>query len=81
MTYVVEVRRIGDCELEELLSQMQRWMHERRIVAEAIDQSHGGPGIAFRIDFSGEADAIAFAAAFAGRLTTADPHGAVLWIC
>ncbi len=78
MLFTVEVRHIGS-NLAEPMAEMRTWLYHRRIEPAFFDPSLGGPGVAFRIGFDVESEALAFAKAFRGRLATADPRGAVLW--
>ncbi len=77
MVHLVEVRRIGR-NLTEAMKQMRAWLDRTGIEAALFDHSAGGAGITFRLGFSNEDDASAFAAEFAGRLLT-DPCGGALW--
>jgi hypothetical protein len=70
MVYIVEVRRIGH-DLPAMMAEMRTWLDHSRAEIVAFEYSAGGPGIAFRISFSTECDALAFAQAFGGRLTAA----------
>lgn len=78
MLYTVDVRHVGS-ELAEPMAEMRRWLDHRRIQPAFFGHSLGGPGIAFRITFTGENEAVAFAEAFRGRLENADPYGEPLW--
>lgn len=79
MLYTVEVRRIG-ADLAASMVEMRTWLDQRGINATEFDHSSGGPGITFRVAFRQEADAIAFAKAFRGRLNNGeDADGIVLW--
>ena len=79
MSYTVEIRRIGDNH-SEWMAELQSWLDHHQIKPLSFEHSSGGPGIAFRLEFSNEDHATAFAAAFRGRFEYGDdPHGAGLW--
>ena len=79
MLYTVEVRRIG-ADLAASMVAMRSWLDHHRINPAAFEHSLGGPGIAFRVQFRQESDALAFANAFGGWLNNGiDPDGADLW--
>jgi hypothetical protein len=67
MPYTVEVRRIG-ADLAASMAEMRMWLDYNRITPTGFDHSRGGPGIAFRVVFRAERDALAFAEAFRGTL-------------
>jgi hypothetical protein len=67
MPYTVEVRRIG-ADLAASMAEMRLWFDDNWINPSEFDHSTGGPGIAFRLVFRAERDAVAFAEAFRGTL-------------
>jgi hypothetical protein len=79
MLYIAEVRRIGT-DFATLMVEMRTWLDHNGINSSVFDHSSGGPGIAFRVGFRREEDALAFARAFRGWLNNGDdPDGADLW--
>lgn len=78
MVYTVEVRRLGH-DLASVIAEMLAWLDYHGIREAAFGYSSGGPGIAFRISFSVETEALAFALAFEGRLNGEHPNGTALW--
>jgi hypothetical protein len=67
MPYTVEVRRIGT-DLAASMAEMRMWLDDNRITPTEFNHSAGGPGIAFRLVFCAERDAVVFAEAFRGTL-------------
>lgn len=78
MVYTVEVRRLCH-DLAGVIAEMRAWLDHHGIREAAFGYSSGGPGIAFRISFTVETEALAFARAFGGRLNGEHPHGTALW--
>jgi hypothetical protein len=79
MLYTVEVRRIG-VDLAASMAEMRTWLDYHRVNPTVFEHSLGGPGIAFRVRFRQEGDALAFAKAFGGWFNNGiDANGAGLW--
>jgi len=79
MVHTVEVRHIGH-NLAEATDEIRAWLERNRIEVAELEHSLGGPGIAFRLSFTGEAEAAAFADAFHGRFSRGDDsNGKPLW--
>lgn len=78
MVYTVEVRRMGH-DLAGVIAEMRAWLDYHGIREAAFGYSSGGPGIAFRISFTIETEALAFALSFGGRLNGEYPNGTALW--
>jgi hypothetical protein len=74
MTYVVELRYI-DGDLADLKRDMRAWLDRNRIEPEEFRHSSAPPGLAFRVAFSDQNNAAAFAKAFGGWVECADPQG------
>jgi hypothetical protein len=76
---VVEVRHIGidhDAAREEL----RRWLEQQGIRPMLFEHSTGGPGITFRVHFTMEDEAAAFAEMFHGWLNDGrEPEAGILW--
>jgi hypothetical protein len=70
MPYTVEVRHIG-ADLAASMAEMRMWLDDNRMTPTEFDYSTGGPGIAFRLVFRAEREAVAFAGAFGGTLNDA----------
>jgi len=66
MLYTVETQIIGE-DIATAMNAMRTWLDRHRFEPDSFRQSKGGPGTTFRIDFKSEAEATAFAQAFAGR--------------
>ena len=67
MPYTIEVRRIG-ADLAASMAGMRMWLDDNRMTPTEFDHSTGGPGIAFRLAFPAEREALAYAEAFRGTL-------------
>ena len=79
MLHIVEVRRIGH-DLENLTAELRKWLDDNGIQPAAFEHSAGGPGITFRVHFTTESEAAAFAAEFRGWLDVGtEPDGAARW--
>jgi nitrous oxide reductase accessory protein NosL len=66
MLYTVETQIIGE-DIATAMNAMRTWLDRHRFEPDSFRQSKGGLGTTFRIDFKSEAEATAFAQAFAGR--------------
>lgn len=79
MSHIVEVRHLGvdhDAAKEEL----QRWLDHQGIQPMLFERSTGGPGITFRVHFTAEPEALAFAEAFHGWLNCgSEPKNGSRW--
>ncbi|HTW54043.1 MAG TPA: hypothetical protein VME45_19305 [Stellaceae bacterium] len=79
MPHVVEVRHIG-VDHDAALDELQRWCDQQSIQPRLLEHSTGGPGITFRVHFTMENDAIAFAQSFHGWLNNGtEPESGVRW--
>jgi hypothetical protein len=79
MIYTVEVRRIGGSHAS-WMAEIQSWLDRNRIDPMSFDHSSSGPGVVFRLGFTADAHATAFAKAFRGRVEHGDdPRGGALW--
>jgi hypothetical protein len=79
VSHMVEIRHIGT-NLDASIGELQNWLNSRGVRPVALEHSSGGPGITFRVHFSVESEALAFAETFKGRLCSgAHPGGAALW--
>jgi hypothetical protein len=78
MTYMVELRYIGG-DLTEVMRDMRTWLDHNRIEPIELGHSSGTPGLAFRVAFTDQDHAAAFAQAFGGWLECADPQGGPHW--
>ena len=67
MVFTVEIRLIGG-DLMTAMTHMRTWLDHQHVEPDAFRHSAGGAGIAFRVDFKRESQAVAFARAFGGRL-------------
>ena len=78
MRYTVEVRVVGG-DLPSFMSRMRTWLDHQRFEPDGFRCSAGSPTSTFRLDFKVEAEAIAFAATFGGRIlgSTAPVSGAI----
>lgn len=74
MKYIVEVRYTGG-DWADLMADMRSWLDRRQIKAE-LSHSLLGRGVALCVGFHDKDHAAVFAAAFSGRLQSADPHRA-----
>jgi hypothetical protein len=68
MLHTVEVRSAGD-DVALALSHMRTWLDHFGYEPDTFRQSKGGAGVLFRLEFKIEREAMAFAAAFGGRVT------------
>lgn len=79
MSHIVEVRHLGfdhDAAKEEL----QRWLDHQGIQPMLFEHSTGGPGITFRVHFTAETEALAFAETFHGWLNDgSEPKSGSRW--
>ena len=73
MTYVVELRYIGG-DLASLMREMRIWLDRNQVEPEEFHHSSAPPGVAFRVGFSDQNDAAAFAEEFKGWLECAEPQ-------
>jgi len=73
MIFTVEVRLIGD-DLPAFMSQMRTWLDHKRLEPDGFRCSRGSPATACRLDFKVEAEAVAFAKAFGGRVLGSLDH-------
>jgi hypothetical protein len=71
MIYMVEVRSGG--RLAHLMAEMRTWLDHDRIEPELFQHSGEGTDVTFRVGFSVEGHAAAFAKAFGGRLRICRP--------
>ena len=71
MQYIVEIG-VEHRNLIGAMAQMRTWFDHRRIEPDAFRHSSDRAEITFRVDFSAEAEASAFAQAFGGRLIGSD---------
>jgi hypothetical protein len=80
MSHVVEVRHIG-LDHDMASAELQCWLDQQGIQPILFEHSTGGPGVTFRVHFSTENEAVAFAEAFHGWLNDGrcPRSGAVLW--
>lgn len=78
MLHIVEVRRIGH-DLESLAAELRKWLDDNGIQPTAFEHSTGGPGITFRVHFTAQSDAAAFAAEFSGWLDDGTEPGGARW--
>jgi hypothetical protein len=74
MTYIVELRYIGG-DLGSLMRDMRIWLGRNQIEPEEFHHASAPPGVAFRVGFSDQDHAAAFAGAFKGRLECGEPQG------
>jgi len=63
MRYTVEVRHFGD-DLTTATSELRSWLRRQIIQPAEFEYSIGGPGMTFRVHFTGRSEAEAFAAHF-----------------
>lgn len=60
--------------------EMRQWLNRHGVQPECFEHSVGGPGVTYRVHFTADRDAVAFAEQFHGRLSGgADPHGPFCW--
>ena len=67
MQYIVEIS-VSNRDFIDSMTQMRSWFDHRRIEPDWFRHASVGAGIIFRVDFSVEADASAFAKAFGGQV-------------
>ena len=67
MLHIVEIRHIGT-DLDAARAELRAWLESHRIAPMRFEHSTGGPGITFRVHFTNEEDAAAFAGMFHGWL-------------
>ena len=71
MLYIVEVGSVGG-DIGAVMSNMRTWLDHRRSQP-VIFRQLAGDGIAFRLEFTTEGEALAFVGAFGGRLICPEP--------
>ncbi len=73
--FLVEVTIQHEDELTEKMEAMRTWLDHRRFEPATFRYTFASPSVGCRIEFSIEAEALAFAAAFGGHLSgaTANP--------
>jgi hypothetical protein len=78
MLHIVEIRHIGT-DLDAARAELKGWLDEHQIEPVEFEHSAGGPGITFRVRFTGEAGATAFAGMFHGWLNNGNDGRDALW--
>jgi hypothetical protein len=71
MLYIVEVGSFGG-DIGAAMSNMRTWLDHHRSQP-VIFRQVAGDGTSFRLEFRGEAEALAFVGAFGGRLIRPEP--------
>jgi len=69
--FLVEIRIPNEDMLTEEMQAMRTWLDHRRFEPATFRYTFAPPAGVFRIDFTDEAQAAAFAAAFGGRVSMA----------
>ena len=81
----IRIRERDEDALTARMTAMREWLDHRRFEPSTFRYTFTAPGILFRVDFSVEAAAVAFAREFGGRVTrvladmsppAAEPQGA-----
>jgi len=67
MTHIVEIRAAGN-DASVTMSDMRVWLDHFRYEPDTCRQFSRGAGVLFRLAFKIEREAVAFAAAFGGRV-------------
>jgi hypothetical protein len=78
MLHVVELRHVGT-DQSGIMKEMRAWLDRNRVNAVRFEQSVGGPSVTFRVWFADEAQAKAFAEAFAGRPNCSTSQSGAPW--
>ena len=73
MIYIVELRYIGG-DLPSLMRDIRIWLDHNQVEPEEFHHTSAPPGVAFRVGFSDQNDAAAFAGEFKGWLECAEPQ-------
>jgi hypothetical protein len=69
MLYTVEVRSAGQ-DIADAMNDMRIWLDHFGYEPDTFRQSKPDAGVLFRLDFKTEREAVTFAAAFGGRITS-----------
>jgi len=78
MLYIVEIRHIGS-DLDATQAELKAWLDNHGIKPVEFEHSVGGAGITFRVCFTAEEEAAAFASTFDGWLNKGDGTQAARW--